>query len=256
MQQAFIQQYCAMPPMLAAVSSPRTVNPLLTLMNNGINPFSAANPNLWATGIHGLPPAALLQSGLAGFPSLAQAPPAGIPLLPGMLPAGAVAPSTGQGDTNPAVRANLNANQPNNADTQSSYTSNVQSGERINGGGLNVPMKSREARWVIRYNELLEFRRKHGHCRVPHGYSSNRKLSWWVMNQRAQYTARNQGKKSWLTDERIQLLDGLGFIWTPHVKGARRRESSDGQTVDEEEDSAAGTEEDTNDTDEEAVYNH
>ncbi len=42
--------------------------------------------------------------------------------------------------------------------------------------------------------------------------------SWWVMNQRAQYAHRNQGKKTWLTDERIQLLNDIGFIWTPHQK--------------------------------------
>ena len=213
--------------MLAAFPSAPTVNPLHTLVNSGINPFAAANHNLFATGINGLPPAALLQSGLAGIPSLAQAPLSGIPLPHGMLP-GVVAPSIGQGITNPAGPKGStppDANQPNIVDTQSSSNiSNVQSKERINGGGLNVPIKSREARWIIRYNELLEFRRKFGHCRVPHGYSSNRKLSWWVMNQRAQYSARHQGKKSWLTNERIQLLNDSGFIWTPHVKGARRGE--------------------------------
>lgn len=86
------------------------------------------------------------------------------------------------------------------------------------GKGDDVSMKSREARWIVRYNELLEFRVEHGHCRVPHGYCQNRKLSWWVMNQRAQFAHRNQGKKTWLTDKRIQLLNDVGFIWTPHVK--------------------------------------
>lgn len=82
----------------------------------------------------------------------------------------------------------------------------------------DISMKTREARWIVRYNELLEFRVENGHCRVPHGYSQNRKLSWWVMNQRAQFAHRKQGKKTWLTDERIQLLNDVGFIWTPHMK--------------------------------------
>ncbi|KAL9189602.1 hypothetical protein ACHAXT_009277 [Thalassiosira profunda] len=88
------------------------------------------------------------------------------------------------------------------------------------GGEVDVSrcILSRDARWVIRYKELLEFRREHGHCRVPHGYASNRKLSWWVMNQRAQYAHRAQGQKTWLSEDRIQLLTDIGFIWTPHSK--------------------------------------
>mmetsp|Transcript_27764 Transcript_27764/g.50606 ORF Transcript_27764/g.50606 Transcript_27764/m.50606 type:complete len:517 (+) Transcript_27764:260-1810(+) len=95
--------------------------------------------------------------------------------------------------------------------------------------GGDLLIKSREARWIIRYNELLEFRGEHGHCRVPHGYASNRKLSWWVMNQRAQFAHRNQRKKTWLTDDRIQLLNDVGFIWTPHLKrssGGKKKEHS------------------------------
>mmetsp|Transcript_560 Transcript_560/g.958 ORF Transcript_560/g.958 Transcript_560/m.958 type:complete len:532 (+) Transcript_560:108-1703(+) len=95
--------------------------------------------------------------------------------------------------------------------------------------GGDLLIKSREARWIIRYNELLEFRGEHGHCRVPHGYAANRKLSWWVMNQRAQFAHRNQRKKTWLTDDRIQLLNDIGFIWTPHLKrssGGKKKERS------------------------------
>ena len=49
------------------------------------------------------------------------------------------------------------------------------------------------------------------------------------MNQRAQFAHRNQGKKTWLTDDRIQLLNDIGFIWTPHLKrssGGKKREPS------------------------------
>ena len=59
--------------------------------------------------------------------------------------------------------------------------------------------------------------KKHGHCRVPHGYAENRKLSWWVMNQRAQYQMLRQQKKSWLSEDRVRLLDALGFEWNPTI---------------------------------------
>jgi hypothetical protein len=59
---------------------------------------------------------------------------------------------------------------------------------------------------------------KSQHCRVPHGYPPNKKLSWWVMNQRAQYAQRASGKKTWLTEDRIKLLDEIGFVWNPNAK--------------------------------------
>lgn len=63
--------------------------------------------------------------------------------------------------------------------------------------------------------------KKHGHCRVPHGYAENRKLSWWVMNQRAQYQMLRQGKKTWLSEDRVWLLDTLSFDWNPTITPRR-----------------------------------
>jgi len=76
---------------------------------------------------------------------------------------------------------------------------------------------SKEGRWMMRYEDLKRFRKEHGHCRVPHGYTEHRKLSWWVMNQRAQYQLLKQGKKTWLTPERVELLNGIGFEWNPRI---------------------------------------
>lgn len=81
--------------------------------------------------------------------------------------------------------------------------------------GDNEKTQSREDRWTERYNQLVEFKQKHGHCRVPHGYPANKKLSWWVMNQRAE---RKKGEKGWLSQDRIRMLDSVGFIWQPHGK--------------------------------------
>ena len=38
------------------------------------------------------------------------------------------------------------------------------------------------------------------------------------MNQRAQYAQRKNGKSNWLNEERIKLLDEIGFVWSPNVK--------------------------------------
>jgi hypothetical protein len=78
-------------------------------------------------------------------------------------------------------------------------------------------------RWMVRYEELKQFRQEYGHCRVPHGYAENRKLSWWVMNQRAQYNQLKSGKKSWLSGERVQMLNDIGFDWNLLVGKSRRK---------------------------------
>jgi len=38
------------------------------------------------------------------------------------------------------------------------------------------------------------------------------------MNQRAQYAQRKNGKSNWLNEERIKMLDEIGFVWSPNAK--------------------------------------
>ena len=44
-------------------------------------------------------------------------------------------------------------------------------------------------------------------------YPSNQQLANWVKQQRTHYRFLQQGKYSSLTDERIFLLDSIGFVW-------------------------------------------
>ena len=55
------------------------------------------------------------------------------------------------------------------------------------------------------------------------------------MNQRAQYTTRNLGKKTWLTEDRVQLLDDIGFIWNPQMpcRGMNEGKSASSATKEE-----------------------
>lgn len=48
---------------------------------------------------------------------------------------------------------------------------------------------------------------------VPGGFASNRKLATWVDLQRTSYRYFNEGKPSVLNEERIKLLEDIGFIW-------------------------------------------
>ena len=70
-------------------------------------------------------------------------------------------------------------------------------------------------KWEARFILLKEFRKEHGHCRVPRNYSvdDDVKLGKWVNTQRTQYKNFLAGKYSPMTQERIDQLNSVGFEW-------------------------------------------
>jgi hypothetical protein len=70
--------------------------------------------------------------------------------------------------------------------------------------------------WHERYTELCKFHEDHGHSSVPHTDSPYKRLARWVKRQRYQYKLRQEGKPSAMTDDRIKLLEKLGFVWDSH----------------------------------------
>ncbi|CAJ1954841.1 unnamed protein product [Cylindrotheca closterium] len=68
--------------------------------------------------------------------------------------------------------------------------------------------------WTARLQEAQEFRRKHGHCIIPHDYPENQELARWAKRQRYQYQLyKNNSAKSSMTTERVKVLEQLGFCW-------------------------------------------
>ena len=61
--------------------------------------------------------------------------------------------------------------------------------------------------WHIRYGELKEFKKIHGHCNVPNRYPENPALGGWCRTQRKRY------KKNLISGDKIKLLEEIGFIW-------------------------------------------
>ena len=73
-------------------------------------------------------------------------------------------------------------------------------------------------KWLDRYNELTKFAEEYGHCNVPQSYEKNKQLGYWIARQRYQYKRKKDGKKSHMTPGRIELLENLGFQWSPDEK--------------------------------------
>ena len=85
--------------------------------------------------------------------------------------------------------------------------------------GVNDDVKFREYQaeiWTEKFEDLCEFKKNHGHCHVPHTYTANPALAQWVKRQRYQYKLKVEGKRSTLTDDRVKLLNQIGFIWSSH----------------------------------------
>lgn len=67
-----------------------------------------------------------------------------------------------------------------------------------------------DKQWEEKYKQLIEFKKTHGHCKVPVTYD-NQQLSGWVDRQR---TLKAKGK---LPEYREQKLQEIDFIWDCNV---------------------------------------
>ena len=67
--------------------------------------------------------------------------------------------------------------------------------------------------WNRHFSELQEFKKEWGHCNVPHKYDKSPKLGSSVSTQRTQYSMLKRGKKSTISDEKVEKLEELGFQW-------------------------------------------
>lgn len=58
---------------------------------------------------------------------------------------------------------------------------------------------------------------------MPQNYVKSNALGKWVAKQREQYCYYQEGKHSFLTEERIDLLNAIGFVWRLKGKGVNKK---------------------------------
>lgn len=74
-------------------------------------------------------------------------------------------------------------------------------------------LKRFEGRWDYFFNLLLDFKKTHGHCAVPRRWKADQPLASWVMRQRFQWKKMNEGSHSYLTEDRLQRLKDIEFVF-------------------------------------------
>jgi len=75
---------------------------------------------------------------------------------------------------------------------------------------------SHPSSWEQRFKELKEFKKEHGHCKVPFRYSLNPILGRWIN------TVRYAKKQGTLAKKRVHCLNALGFVWVREVSWEQR----------------------------------
>lgn len=91
------------------------------------------------------------------------------------------------------------------------YRNGKLSGERITRlNSLNFVWSPAQAEWMDKYQALVQFQQRYGHCSVPFKDGEMEKLGWWCNTQ------RQNRRKAKLSQDRIALLDKIGFVWRPH----------------------------------------
>jgi len=88
----------------------------------------------------------------------------------------------------------------------------VKNAYRSNENELAVPEygSTHESKWLSKFEELRKYKEVHGDCKVRTNIS---KLGRWVQYQRQYYRVFKEGKKASITQERIDLLNSIGFDW-------------------------------------------
>lgn len=71
-----------------------------------------------------------------------------------------------------------------------------------------------KTKWNMRVEELVEYKEKYGNCLVPVQWRENPQLGRWVSTQRKYYKLHQQGKPSYISNDRINELTNIGFVWS------------------------------------------
>jgi len=72
---------------------------------------------------------------------------------------------------------------------------------------------SHDAVWEERLQDLVGYKKVHGHCMVPSSFESNPQLAVWTKRQRRQYKKYQEWTSSSMTPARIAKLENIGFVW-------------------------------------------
>ena len=69
-------------------------------------------------------------------------------------------------------------------------------------------------KWQRQFDKMLQYKEINGHCCIPKAYQPDKALGAWVHRQRYFYKLFHEGKPCQLTQQKIELLNDAGFVWS------------------------------------------
>ncbi len=67
--------------------------------------------------------------------------------------------------------------------------------------------------WNEMFQQLVEYKKENGDILVPKRYTANPQLGIWVTKQRFHYKRKQSGHASQITNERVDKLNKIDFVW-------------------------------------------
>lgn len=114
-------------------------------------------------------------------------------------------------------QAKHEANQAKSSDKENTSVAGSTNSVSSETSGKAIRFRNYQAdQWMERFDDLVQYKKEHGHCLVAHSYPPNQRLAQWVKRQRYQHKLKMLGRHSTLTDARQKELEDMGFVWDSH----------------------------------------
>jgi succinate dehydrogenase flavin-adding protein (antitoxin of CptAB toxin-antitoxin module) len=91
--------------------------------------------------------------------------------------------------------------------------------ELLNKIGFDWKVREKGPGWMGMYKRLVAYKQKHNTTRVPYAYKEDPKLANWVSRQRQAFKVKDGKVKNRKVQDRIDLLNEIGFEWTVRQNG-------------------------------------
>ena len=101
--------------------------------------------------------------------------------------------------------------------------------------GIGFEFDARDAKWLQKFDVLLNYKKTHGDFLVPSNYQEDLSLSNWVANQRAQHKLYMKGSKSHMTERRLKILTDAGFPFSA-TEDNQQQEKNEDKKIQQQED--------------------
>jgi hypothetical protein len=102
-------------------------------------------------------------------------------------------------------------------------SSNAISGDSSTSASGKPPLSAKFT-WIDRVHQLIEYKDQHGDTLVPKRYGQNPALGNWVNKQRQKFrNCCENGNPCSLTEERIRVLNEVGFCWDGNTRTTNRK---------------------------------